>query len=125
MLIKTAKEKDNILATYVDDVYGLTIADTVNEALKKQVEMETGKEGLENWKRTHACQVEISKDSLIIFLPNRSKQTESPLIIGQQEIIPVKQVKYLGVIIDKELKWREQAQHALGKGMRTVAALKT
>lgn len=124
MLIRTTKDKERAMATYVDDVFSLTISNTVQEALKKQVSIEEEKEGFGDWKRTHACEVEMSKDGLMIFVPHRSKEKETPLKMGQIEIEPVKQFKYLGAIIDKELKWKEQVQYALGKGTRTVVALK-
>lgn len=60
----------------------------------------------------------------MIFVPQRSKQKDLPLEIDQQKIEPVEQIKYLGVIIDKGLKWKAHAQYALGKGTRTVAALR-
>lgn len=123
-LIRVSRENDSVMATYVDDVFDLTSAETVDEALEKQKDIEMRKDGFQDWKRTHACEVEISKDGLIIFTPHRSNQRAKSLKLGTKEIEPKEQVKYLGVIIDKGLKWKEHTNYAIGKGIRTVAALK-
>lgn len=57
--------------------------------------METRKGGFAEWKRTHACEVGISKDGLLQFAPRGRKDVDDPLIIDDMEIKPAEQVKYL------------------------------
>lgn len=123
-LIQTAKGKDEIVTSFVDDIFSLTIADTIEQAQNRQKDLETRKGGFKEWKETHACQVELSKDNLLQFSPKGRGDTEKPLVIGEYRITPTEEVKYLGIIIDKTLSWKKHTLYALGKGTRTVAALK-
>jgi hypothetical protein len=79
------------------------------------------------WVDTHACQFEVKKFQLIHFLHPAALKTKPnhdiPLKIGDHVIRPSHSVKYLGVVIDRHLQWKEQIEAAVAKGMATVLAI--
>lgn len=50
--------------------------------------------------------------------------TRPPLVIGQQTITPSHPYKYLGVILDQELRFKEHAAYTLAKGSTWVAQIR-
>ncbi|KAH7903726.1 hypothetical protein BJ138DRAFT_982075, partial [Hygrophoropsis aurantiaca] len=45
-----------------------------------------------------------------------------PIVINQQTIQPMTAHKFLGIILDQELRFKEQATHAIEKGTKYVLA---
>ncbi|EIW76032.1 hypothetical protein CONPUDRAFT_64937, partial [Coniophora puteana RWD-64-598 SS2] len=88
--------------------------------------------GALEWGSTHTSTFELKKTGLLVLTrkhvphpsqPRASVPTPRPSIaIGGQVIQPSPSHRFLGVIIDDQLRWREQAVHALVKGMTYVLA---
>ncbi|KAF8305499.1 hypothetical protein DL93DRAFT_2038117, partial [Clavulina sp. PMI_390] len=75
------------------------------------------------WERTHACRFDIGKFQLSHYTRNRLKYADTPLMIGQHIIPPTTTVRYLGLIIDNRLRWKQQTEHAMAKGTSALMAL--
>src|SRR6267154_2624251 len=68
-----------------------------------------------NWSRDHNSKFETSKFALIDFSMNRTK-TQPSMIVRGSTICPSATHKFLGVILDQELRWKEHVTYAIAKG---------
>ena len=78
--------------------------------------------GALEWARNHASKFELDKTGLIVFSnrripdPARPHKTiaiaRPPVTINGQEIKASQSLKFLGVILDQELRFKAQADHA-------------
>jgi hypothetical protein len=73
------------------------------------------KGGTFDWSHDHNSKFETSKFALIDFSMNRTK-TRPPMIIRGNIIQPSPTHKFLGVILDQELRWKEHVAYAIAKG---------
>ncbi|KAL7281404.1 hypothetical protein ACG7TL_004717 [Trametes sanguinea] len=82
--------------------------------------------GVLAWSRPRKVEFELSKTALVVFsrrrepIPGRPHRTQPihrpDAVIAGQRITPSTSVKHIGVILDQELRFKEHAQYALGKG---------
>src|SRR5436305_2834110 len=77
----------------------------------------------ENWRRKHGAQFERYKYILIHFTRNSNIESNTSLTINGLTITSSKEAKYLGVIFDKELRFRTHLQYVAKKGTSAVMAL--
>ena len=113
---------------YVDDMAliatGNSFEDTT-ETLRNLMEKQDG--GL-SWSETHNSRFEMSKSAVLHFTRktmmdledenNRIPVPKPPLTIGGQTIEEVQSYKYLGIQIDAQLRWKEQAQRAVANATK-------
>ena len=95
----------------------MAAAKTFEEANQKLMSMLTGPNVVLEWERTHNSAVEFSKVALMHFTRNGQKATEEPIVIRDHVLHPVKSQRFLGVIIDHQLRFKEHTAQALAKGM--------
>ena len=73
------------------------------------------------WSRAHNSRFEMSKSVLVDF--SRAKHVEWPNMTLQGAIISLKAShKFLGVMLNQELRWHQQADYALGKSSKWIMA---
>ena len=114
-LVDVARGKDELALAFVDDTAFLAIGKTFDETHRTLNDMLERAGGGYQWSADHNSRFEPSKFALIDFSLNRSK--DRPLFTSRNTTItPAKAHKFLGVLIDQELRWREQVNYALGKG---------
>ena len=120
--------KDEAMLAYVDDACyyaeGLDFGET-HDKLRNMMCREQG--GFE-WSKLHNSRFEPSKMALVGFSRKRkpdpqrhSKSVPEPrpsLQLRDAIIKPSPTHKYLGVIFDQELRWREQTEHAVAKAAK-------
>ncbi|KAF8886640.1 hypothetical protein CPB85DRAFT_1232394, partial [Mucidula mucida] len=75
------------------------------------------------WSVTHACRFDVGKFQLVHFTRNRNKKRPLPLQVGEHIIVPESTAKYLGIILDAELRFHEQVEAASAKGAKTLGAI--
>ena len=85
-------------------------------------------EGGLQWSNTHNSHFKPDKLQLVDFTRKRTPTgqtgqcttpiTRPPLTLGTREIAPSSSYKYLGVILDQELRFREHAAYALARGTK-------
>ncbi|KAG2742524.1 hypothetical protein P692DRAFT_20652403, partial [Suillus brevipes Sb2] len=100
-----------------------------NEKLKGMMEKPGG--ALE-WSRKHNAEFELDKTALVCLSRKRIPDANNPgktvpvprppITISGHTIHPSSSHKFLGVIIDQELRFKEQAASALAKGTKYTLA---
>ncbi|KAJ6497190.1 hypothetical protein C8R47DRAFT_928031, partial [Mycena vitilis] len=75
------------------------------------------------WSSTHACQFDVKKFQLLHFVNSERKYAPTPLVINGVIISPGETAKYLGLVIDRRLRWKQQVEAAAAKGTSTVLAI--
>jgi Reverse transcriptase (RNA-dependent DNA polymerase)/Endonuclease-reverse transcriptase len=105
---------------FIDDVvYGTAgTSDIANSRHLKQMLLKA-----EVWRKQHGAQFEESKYVLIHFTRNRFKSTKAPITINKTKISPSDEAKYLGVVLDKQLRFKAHLQYALKKGTKIALGL--
>ena len=93
--------------------------------LKQLMEKE---EGRLEWSKSHNSKFEITKSAVIHFsrksradlevVGNRIPMFKPPLLVDGQAIMEVQSYKYLGLIIDAQIRWKEQAQRAVANATK-------
>jgi hypothetical protein len=111
---------------FVDDTTLLAEGDDLESAFGKLTDMMTRAGGAQEWARDHDCTFAPDKFGLMGFTrkrekdPTMAKKTRPlprPTVrIGQHVIQPTTSHKFLGVLIDQELRFKEHANYALQKG---------
>ena len=104
---------------YVNNVAMITIGNNLTETTTRLKSIMTrNKEGLE-WSRSHNSKFEVNKSTIIHFSRKtildpanntRILLPRSKLVLEGQTVKETKNYKYLGIIIDNQLTWKEQTQ---------------
>jgi ribonuclease HI len=108
--------RDESAIAYVDDAILIAKAKTFAQAHEKLKDMMTRKDGAIEWTKTHNSQFEYSKLALLDFAHQSKKVTRPPLSLPSITISPTRSAKYLGVMLDQNLTWKEQLAYVVGKG---------
>ncbi len=133
--IASSEGKRNELAgSFVDDTVYATSGDTKEEVVEKLSDMMTREGGGLEWARKHGCTYEFTKFGYVpyvLFTRKRENDPERPgkirtllppnLRVNNQTIEPIKMYKYLGTILDRELRFKEHTNYATGKGALWIA----
>jgi hypothetical protein len=76
------------------------------------------------WERKSGATFEQDKTAFIHFTRNRSQADHQPVMIKGKAIEPVSSTKILGVIMDSELRYKQQVARAATKGLMAAMALR-
>jgi hypothetical protein len=119
---------------FVDDKLVVVEGDSLETNVKQLEEFMMKEDGALEWSRDHNSRFELSKLALIHFTRTRSPDPSNPkkmipkaqpnMTIGNEIIKAKNNFRYLGVILDRELRWREQRAAVIAKGERYVNALR-
>lgn len=125
-LIDIPTDRDEIASAFVDDTYLAARATTIEESYNRITHMITRPKGALEWSRTHYSKFELDKTGLMTFThrripdPTRPGKTMStprpPIVIDSHSIKLSPSLKFLGIILDQELRFKAQADHAAAKG---------
>ena len=124
-----ANNRGELGNTYADDAVCGAWGDTLEEAGAKIEEMFNRGGGPKEWGDTHHSLYELHKSGALaatrrkIVDPNnpRKRIVQPPITIklsNEHHITTSPLQKYLGVVVDRELRFREQAGVAIGKGAK-------
>jgi hypothetical protein len=128
-LVEVAKPRtgrqalNELTLAFVDDTAFIAIGkdfETTHRILKDMLEQDGG--GFE-WSRIHNSRFETSKFALIDFSMNRNKERPNMTVQGIT-IRPSPTHKFLGVILDQELRWKAQIDNAVAKGTAYVLQIR-
>jgi hypothetical protein len=119
---------------YIDDIALVAEGKDLEETTEiLQDMMEQPGRGLE-WSRTHNSKFEMSKVAVMHFTRKTDKNADGTrtkkrhkaptLTLQGTEIKVAEAYKYLGVLIDPELQWREQEEQAATRGSQFVGLFK-
>ena len=115
-LIEMAENSNELMLAFVDDMAFITIGKDFHETHATLIDMLECEGGGYQWSKNHNSKFETSKFVLIDFSMNRAKE-RPPIKVRGITIKPSSSHKFLGVILNQELHWKEQANYSLGKGM--------
>jgi hypothetical protein len=105
---------------FIDDIaYGVQRLTDKGNAEKLQEMLEQAEE----WRQKHGAQFEKTKYILIHFTRNRNLSTDAAIEITGTTIEPSNDARYLGVIFDKKLQFKEHTQYAVKKGTKFALAM--
>ena len=125
--MRNNRTQDRLAANFSDDAMCAASAPNLEQAADKIVQMWNQPNGLAEWSRTHFSLYEYAKFVAVSFTrkrttdPNnprkRIKQTSMRIRLDDQhEVETTTAHKFLGVILDDELRFNQQADNALAKG---------
>ena len=77
----------------------------------------------EDWRRRHGAQFETSKYVLVHFTRNYKRPTKAVITINGHTVNPSTEARYLGVILDQQLRFKSHLQQAVKKGTNAALAL--
>jgi hypothetical protein len=120
----------NDLACVSDILFTIMYADDTNifvsgrnlEELERIMNTELGL--LHNWLIANKLSLNVNKTHYIIFKPPRKKSFYTPrLHINNSNIQKVNQTKFLGVILDENLSWKQHIQYVKTKVSKNIGIL--
>ncbi len=133
-LVHSDRNRNTLKLSFHDDTVFLARAKTFEATNKELTRMMTDSDGALEWAKSHQSAFEIDKTALICFtrcqnmsgaqigMTNTAKGV--PLTIEGRTILPQRTTRYLGVILDSELCFRENIALATAKGAKWTQALK-
>jgi hypothetical protein len=77
----------------------------------------------EGWRERHGAKFETSKYVLVHFCRTQQPDMTAAIHIGDTTIEPAETAKYLGVLFDRKLSFRNHVQHAAKKGTQFGLAI--
>jgi ribonuclease HI len=108
---------------YIDDV-GLTVSGDSPESNCRAIE-QLHTLAAESWAATHGAKFETTKYELIHFTRNSEYvRSGASVTLGQTQINPSNAVRYLGVYLDRQLRWRQQMEAVVTRGKKSIGALR-
>ncbi|KAJ3476748.1 hypothetical protein NLI96_g10952 [Meripilus lineatus] len=113
-------QRDRFTAGYIDDTMLAATSATIEENVAKLEAMAI--KALE-WSSTHACKFDITKFQLVHFTRNQRKYQDLPVTVADHQVSPTDTAKYLGIILDRRLRWKEQVEKAMSVGTSTMLAV--
>lgn len=128
-LIEVAQEAKGELATgFLDDVAYAIEGEDFDDTNEHGSQMMTRSGGANDWAESHHSEIETDKLKALGMSrrrepnPNRNTKaktipiTRPPITINGRQIPLETHAKYLGIIVDQELRFKEHASYALAKG---------
>ena len=120
-------------ALFIDDAYILTIGDSVEETHDKVKRIMEKANGVFKWADQHNCEFGVDKFQLLDLTrrretdPARQGKTRAiqrpDLILRGHRIQSAQTATFLGVKIDRELRWHEQGDRMVAKGQAWAAQI--
>lgn len=117
---------------FIDNIALIAKGKTFKEANEKLKHMMEKPGGALDWSRDHNAEFELDKTALICVsrrrTPDPSNHTKTipimcpAITISQHTIQPSQSHKFLGVIVDEELRFKQHASFALAKGTKYMLA---
>ena len=109
------KDRRRASAGWVDDTLLAAEARTVEETVQMLTDLVPA---ACEWRRTHACRFDVLKFNLLHFTRIASRYFPIPLVFDGTTIHPTDTAKYLGLILDRKLRWKPQVAAAVAKGTK-------
>jgi hypothetical protein len=124
--------KGELSLGFINDVALIAKGKSYDEAHSKLVNMMEKRGGTLQWSAEHHTEFELDKTTLVCLsrkqipcetLPNKSILASKPAVtIHNHKIQPSSSHKFLGVITDENLNFKEHTAHALAKGTKYTMA---
>jgi hypothetical protein len=124
-LVKVAKipSRSELTLAFVDDILFITIRDNFCDTHHVLQDMLNRQDRAFDWSRDHNSKFETTKFAIMNFSLNKTKECP-PLIVQGKEIKATPFHRFLGVLVDEDLRWHKHATYAIGKGTAYVLQLR-
>ena len=117
------KEKGELTLAFVDDTALIAVGNSFEEMHQKLMDMLERRGGGYEWSNHHNSRFETNKFALMDFTLNRTRHRPSMTLRGVV-IESTATHKFLGVMLDNELRWKAHAAYAVAKGAAYMMLLK-
>jgi hypothetical protein len=111
-------EATKYTVAYVDNVILVTITGSFEETHERLKDMMTRNGGESSWAKQHNSSFEYNKLALIDFTHSSKVITRTPLALPEITLTLVASIKYLGIMLDQKLNWKEQVAYTQEKGSK-------
>ncbi|KAI3045365.1 hypothetical protein CBS147353_11800 [Aspergillus niger] len=108
-------------SAFIDDYFRWRAGKSAEENLKKLQDEDIPR--IEQWAQQTGSSVAAEKTELIHFTRKKDEQTRGQLAMQGATIKPSATAKLLGVVWDRELRWKEHVQQAVKRAIKTNIAL--
>ena len=115
-----ARHKAVLTSGFIDDVMLAATGDSITGNVEMLEELHGEAIG---WAEKHGCQFSISKYQLTHFSKKDDEDIDTPLILGAQTVDAEPHSRFLGVIMDNRLNWREQVNQVRMKASKSIVAM--
>ena len=109
-----------IKMAYADDILWLSRGPTVRVARNK-IENELPRAN--EWSNSHSTPLDLAKTKYIVFTRDKYKIDKSPLHWNENKIQITDTIKYLGLILDSRLSFKQATNKLTQRGMGTLMSL--
>lgn len=116
-LVDIAKGKNELTLAFVDDTALIAIGKTFTDTHSTLADMMERGDGAYEWSHKHNSRFETSKFALMDFTRSRTKERPTMTLRGAN-INPSPAHRFLGIILDQELRWKQHAAFAIAKGTK-------
>ncbi|KAI3043038.1 hypothetical protein CBS147353_11848 [Aspergillus niger] len=108
-------------SAFIDDYFRWRAGKSAEENLKKLQDEDIPR--IEQWAQQTGSSFAAEKTELIHFTRKKDEQTRGQLAMQGATIKPSETAKLLGVVWDRELRWKEHVQQAVKRATKTNIAL--
>ncbi|KAG9221604.1 hypothetical protein CCMSSC00406_0006763 [Pleurotus cornucopiae] len=126
-ILATVKgNKKELGLLFIDDAAIVVTGATFTEAHARLKEIMMGDGGIFRWARDHNCEFGVDKFQLLdmsrkrvphpMCLKKTTPLARRDLVLGAYRVVSSEQVRFLGIWLDRELRWNQQGAAALAKG---------
>ena len=133
-LIVPSCDPNELKSAFVDNTMFLVMGRNYHDNNEKLTDMMTRRRGANDWSKAHNSNYEIDKFALLHLScklepdphqPGKRRPIPRPALqLANHTIQPMPVHKFLGIILDQTLSFKEHANYALGKGERSAAQLR-
>ena len=119
-IVKLKLRRHCYICKYADDILAIIVGIDLNTVVGL---MQQSLNEIYQWLQAKGLKISLSK-SFCVIVNQRRKSTPPPLTLGGEEVPYVESFKYLGVIIDKNLTWKDHVTNRVKKAKKDLMASK-
>ncbi|KAF4228839.1 hypothetical protein CNMCM8980_000121 [Aspergillus fumigatiaffinis] len=108
-------------SAFIDDYFRWRVGPSAEENIRKLQEEDIPR--IETWARQTGSCFAAEKTELIHLTRNKKEQSQGEITMNNKIIKPTATVKILGVIFDRELRWKEHVQQVIKRATKVNIAL--
>ncbi|KAI3033203.1 hypothetical protein CBS76997_11321 [Aspergillus niger] len=120
-LVDQVVDQNGGASAFIDDYFRWRSYPTVEENIKKIQEEDVPR--IEEWARRTGASFAAEKTELIHLTRRKATHGKGQIVIDGQATKPADTAKLLGVIFDKEMRWKEHVQEAVKRATKVNIAL--
>ncbi|GAA93218.1 reverse transcriptase [Aspergillus luchuensis IFO 4308] len=120
-LVDQVVDQNGGASAFIDDYFRWRSYPTVEENIKKIQEEDIPR--IEEWARRTGASFAAEKTELIHLTRRKATHGRGQIVIDGQATKPADTAKLLGVIFDKEMRWKEHVQEAVKRATKVNIAL--